>query len=134
MRETRNAQASKFDFYSQHEIGRELEEISVTLDELPELLPMIEIDVFEVGVKDTGRIGMSAESVLHCALLKQHRQLSYQALAFHIEDSSSFRSFARLPAGLIPKKSAMQFNISRIKSETWELVNQTIVRHALSEE
>ena len=38
-----------------------------------------------------------AESVLRCALLKQHRQLSYEELAFHLEDSASFRAFARLP-------------------------------------
>ena len=38
-----------------------------------------------------------AELVLRCALLKQHRQLSYEELAFHLEDSASFRAFARLP-------------------------------------
>jgi hypothetical protein len=34
---------------------------------------------------------------LRCALLKQQRQLSYEELAFHLEDSASFRAFARLP-------------------------------------
>ncbi|CCV09189.1 hypothetical protein MESS2_880019 [Mesorhizobium metallidurans STM 2683] len=37
--------------------------------------------------------------MLRCALLKQHSQLSYQELAFHPEDSASFRAFARLPWG-----------------------------------
>jgi IS5 family transposase len=32
--------------------------------------------------------------VLRCAILKQYRQLSYQELAFHLEDSTSFRAFA----------------------------------------
>jgi IS5 family transposase len=49
------------------------------------------------GVKETGREGPPAESVLRCAVLKQHRQLSSQELAFHLEDSTSFRAFARLP-------------------------------------
>ncbi|MBR9910640.1 MAG: ISNCY family transposase [Gammaproteobacteria bacterium] len=133
MRETRTAQASIFDLYAQHEIGRELEAISDTLDGLPELLSLIAADIFEEETKETGRTGMSAESVLRCALLKQHRQLSYQALAFHVEDSSSYRSFARLPSGLVPRKSALQLNISRIKAETWELVNQAIVRQALGD-
>jgi hypothetical protein len=31
--------------------------------------------------KETGREGLPAESVLRCALLKQHRQLSYEELA-----------------------------------------------------
>jgi IS5 family transposase len=34
---------------------------------------------------------------LRSALLKQYRQLSYKELAFHLEDSASFRAFARLP-------------------------------------
>jgi IS5 family transposase len=46
---------------------------------------------------ETGRRGLPAESVLRCALLKQQRQLSYEELAFHLEDSASFRAFARLP-------------------------------------
>jgi len=48
-------------------------------------------------VRETGRLGLPAEAVLRCAPLKQHRQLSYQELAFHLEDSASFRAFARLP-------------------------------------
>ena len=45
----------------------------------------------------TGRRGLSAESVLRCAVLKQHRQLSYEELAFYLQDSASFQAFARLP-------------------------------------
>lgn len=134
MRETRTAQASIFDLYAQHELGRELEEISVTLDQLPELVQFITADLCKESTKETGRHGMSAESVLRCALLKQHRQLSYQVLAFHLEDSASFRCFARLPSGMTPRKSALQDNISSIDPMTWELVNQRIVRHALDEE
>jgi hypothetical protein len=50
----------------------------------------------------TGRRGLPAESVLRCTLLKQQRQLSYEELAFHLEDSASFRAFARLPLGWSP--------------------------------
>jgi IS5 family transposase len=39
---------------------------------------------------------LPAELVLRCALLKQYRQLTYEELALHLEDSSSFRAFARL--------------------------------------
>jgi len=35
---------------------------------------------------------MSVESVLRCGLLKQHRQLSYKELAFHLMDSASFQA------------------------------------------
>ncbi|MHC2543297.1 IS5 family transposase [Sinorhizobium meliloti] len=42
--------------------------------------------------------------MLRCALLKQYHQLSYEELAFHLEDCASFRAFARLPWGWSPKK------------------------------
>src|SRR6516225_7457369 len=53
-------------------------------------------DLRRQGVQETGRHGLPAEAVLRCALLKQYRQLSYEELAFHLEDSASFRAFARL--------------------------------------
>jgi len=61
--------------------------------------------------------------VLRCALLKQYRQLSYQELAFHLEDSASFRAFARLPWSWSPQKSVLQRTISAIRPETWEQIN-----------
>jgi IS5 family transposase len=49
---------------------------------------------------------MTAEQVLRCAILKQYRELTYEELAFHLEDSDAFRSFARLdivtPPFIIP--------------------------------
>jgi len=47
----------------------------------------------------------NASSHLDCrATLKQEWQLSYEELAFHLEDSASFRAFARLPLAWLPKK------------------------------
>jgi IS5 family transposase len=74
------------------------------------------------------------ESVLRCAILKQMRQLSYEELAFYLEDSGSFRSFARLPQGVVPRKSGLQDNIRRIQPETWEAINQALVGQALADE
>ena len=71
------------------------------------------------------------KSVLRCALLKQHRQLSYEELAFHLEDSASFRAFARLPLSWTPKKSALQGAISAIRPETWEAINRALLKDAL---
>ena len=66
--------------------------------------------------QDTGRQGLPAEAVLRCALLKQYRQLSYEELAFHLEDSASFRAFARLPMVWSPSKSVLHKTISAITS------------------
>ena len=84
----------------------------------------------DVGVKATGRQGLPAEAVLRCALLKQYRQLSYQELAFHLEDSASFRAFARLPWSWSPQKSVLQKTISAIRPETWEEINRTLLSSA----
>jgi IS5 family transposase len=83
-----------------------------------------------LGVKATGRQGLPAEAVLRCALLKQYRQLSYQELAFHLEDSASFRAFARLPLSWSPQKSALQKTISAIRPETWEEINRVLLSSA----
>ena len=72
------------------------------------------------GSRRPGGQGLPAESVLRCAVLKQHRQLSYQELAFHLEDSASFRAFARLPWSWSPRKSVLHKTISAIRAETWE--------------
>ena len=74
--------------------------------------------------------GLPVESVLRCALLKQQRQLSYEELAFHLEDSASFRAFARLPLGWSPKKSVLHQTIGALRAETWEAVNQALLASA----
>ena len=116
MRQERTVQASIFDVFAAHEIGRELKAMSQWLDEHRDLLGLVATDLGQHGVKATGREGLPAEAVLRCALLKQHRQLSYEELAFHLEDSASFRAFARLPFGWTPKKSVLQKTISAIRA------------------
>ena len=133
MRQERTIQASIFDLFAEHEIGRELKAMSQWLDEHHELLGLVAKDLSRYGVKATGRQGLPAEAVLRCALLKQHRQLSYQELAFHLEDSASFRAFARLPWGWSPKKSVLQKTISAIRAETWEQINQALLASAKQE-
>ena len=91
MRQERIIQTSIFDLFAEHEIGRELKAMSDWLDRQPDLLGLVLADLSRHGVKPTGRDGLPAEAVLRCALLKQYRQLSYEELAFHLEDSCGFR-------------------------------------------
>jgi IS5 family transposase len=130
MRQERTVQASIFDVFAGHEIGRELKAISQWLDQHPTLVKLVVSDLRQRGVKETGREGLPAESVLRCGLLKQHRQLSYEELAFHLEDSASFRAFARLPLSWTPKKSVLHKTISAIRAETWQAINQTVLQSA----
>ncbi len=130
MRQKRTVQGSIFDLYAEHEIGRELKAMSDWLDSHPEVLDWIASDLCRAETKETGREGLSVESILRCAILKQHRQLSYEALAFYLEDSLSFRAFARLPLRLRPKKSVLQNGISAIGAASWERVNRLMLLDA----
>ena len=75
-----------FDVFAGHEIGRELKKMSKWLDEHRTLLGLVAADLRRDGVQETGRQGLPAEAVLRCGLLQQYRQLSYEELAFHLED------------------------------------------------
>jgi transposase, IS5 family len=133
MRQERTVQASIFDVFAGHEIGRELKAMSDWLDAHGALLSLVAADLRREGMKETGRQGLPAEAVLRCALLKQYRQLSYEELAFHLEDSASFRAFARLPWPWSPKKSVLQRTISALRAETWEAINRTLLAGARQE-
>src|SRR5580658_3142148 len=133
MRQQRTIQSSLFDLFAGHEIGRELKAISRWLDEQPAIITLVAQDLRRHGAKQTGRQGLPAESVLRCAILKQHRQLSYEELAFHLEDSASFRAFARAPLSWTPKKSVLQGTISAIAAETWEAINRILIESARQE-
>ena len=130
MRQERIIQASIFDRFAEHEIGRELKAMSHWLDGQRELLSLVAADLRRGGVKETGRRGLPAEAVLRCALLKQYRQLSYAELAFHLQDSASFRAFARLPLSWSPKRSVLHKTIGAIRTETWERINRALLTSA----
>jgi len=130
MRQERTVQATVFDIFAEHEIGRELNAMSRWLDQHRSLLSLVAADLSGHGIKETGRHGLPAEAVLRCALLKQYRQLSYVELAFHLEDSASFISFARLPLSWSPKKSVLQQTISAISAASWEAINRAVLSSA----
>ena len=133
MRHKRTSQVSIFEGFAGHDIGRELAAMSQWLDAHTSVLEWVHDDLRSRGVKETGRNGLSSESGLRCALLKQHRQLSYEELAFHLQDSLSFQAFARLPMGMGPKKSALQRVVSAIRPRTWERINARLKGSAREE-
>lgn len=73
---------------------------------------------------------MTTEQVLRCAVLKQYRELTYEELAFHLEDSDAFRTFSRLEMGQYPSKSILQENIKSIGEDTWEAIHGEIIGYA----
>ena len=133
MRQERTVQATIFEVFARHEIGCALQAISQWLDGQRSLVSLVAGDLRRQGVRETGRRGLPAETVLRCALLKQQRQLSYEELAFHLEDSASFRAFARLSLAWSPKKSVLHQTISALRPQTWEAVNQALLASAQQE-
>jgi len=130
MREKRTLQANLFDVYVDHNIGQELKAMSDYLDAHPEIVDMVTPDVIKTIPRQTGRTGLTVESILRCALLKQHRQITYEELAFCLMDSISCQTFARLQDGFLPKKSVLQQSISKITGATWEKINLNILDSA----
>ena len=133
MRQERTVQASLFDLFADHESGCELKAMSQWLDEHRQLIGLAAEDLRRHGVKETGREGLPAELVLRCALLKQHRQLSYEELAFHLEDLASFEPSRGCRCRGSPKKSVLHRTISAIRAETWEAINRSLLASARQE-
>ena len=130
MRQKLTRQMSIFSVTMRHDIGKELAVFSEILDATPKMLDLVYADLTRVSRKDTGREGMTAEQVLRCVALKQYRNLSYEELAFHLEDSKSFRAFARLEMGQYPSSSSLQENIKPLSEETWEAVHECLMQYA----
>ena len=130
MREKHTVQRSIFEHYAEHEIGLELKLMSGWLDQNTDLLDWVAADIKPRTVEDTGRKGLSVESVLRCALLKQYRQMTYEELVFCLLDSASCQTFARLSMEWFPKKSVLQSCISAISAVTWERINQRLLHSA----
>jgi transposase, IS5 family len=130
MRKKWDEQASLFHVLPRNKIARELEAISGVLDTQPQILDKVYKDLVRTHLMDTGRDGMTAEQVLRCAILKQYRNLTYEELAFHLEDSQSFRAFGKLRMGQYPSSSTLQENIKALSVESWETVHQAILGYA----
>ncbi|MEE9319608.1 MAG: ISNCY family transposase [Granulosicoccus sp.] len=129
MRETRNAQASIFDFYAEHEYAQQLRRLSELLDKHPIILSLVERDFDKKEIANTGAWGLSLESILRCLLLKQILCVSYRQLAFNLSDSPSYRAFVRLRSGQFPGKSALQASVRKISHETLDQINHQLILH-----
>jgi IS5 family transposase len=121
---------SLFDLMHTSAIAKELRCISKILDQTPEILDTVHCNLLRGRREDTGRYGLTADQVLRCAILKQYRELTYEELAFYLEDSAAFRFFARLEMGVYPSKSVLQDNIKSLSEATWEALHQLILGYA----
>lgn len=116
----------------EHTRGKELVEMSNVLDQMPEVATLVHGALVAAGGDpDKGREAMTAEQVLRAMIIKQLNGFSYDQLAFHLADSSSFRSFCRFALGnRTPSKSTLQRNIKCVPADVWERTNRFLVGHA----
>jgi transposase, IS5 family len=113
----------------------ELHRMSAVLDAIPDAAKLVGADLAHRGDKEIdtskGREGMTAEQVLRAFVVKQMKGYSYEDLAFHLADSSTYRSFCRFGiADKPPTKSRLQKNIKRVQAETWATINRKLVLYA----
>lgn len=132
MRENDNFQMPLATLKSKHPRSRELEKISELLDTQKDLYERATRDLVGDRRRDRGRRGMTGEQVLRIGLLYMIFELTYEELAFHLDDSSAFRFFSPLPFGQPIRVSTLKNNLKRISEETWEAVNQHLVECACS--
>jgi len=122
-----------FTTISNNPIARELEEIYKIIDANPGVLNPVYQDLIRNKRHDAGRKGMAAEQALRCCIVRQYRQLNYEELAFHLDDSSAFRTFSRLEMGQYHRKSILQENIKALSEERWEAIQSQIIDYARDE-
>ena len=123
MRETRTVQNSIFDSYSKHDHGVLLKTLSDRLDSHPDILKLLQVDLIDPSRKAVGCRGLSVDSVFRCLLLKQILGVSYDQLSFHLSDSITYRTFARLSAQQAPSRAGLQSVIRKIQPQTLQAVH-----------
>jgi IS5 family transposase len=126
MRKYRRAQESIYDYCGENETGRVLRGVTRILDDHPQILDILAKDLTNEESMNTGRRGLSVESVFRCLLLKQQFSLTYSELAFFLEESPTYRTFAQLEQDQFPSRSALHSLIRRIQPETLERVYEVL--------
>ena len=137
MRRKLQGQRSFSDPWLSAEPAQELAAMSVLLDSDPTPTVLVEQDL-EAARRQHGAKwsagGLSGAQVLRALLLKQIHGFSFRALAFHLADSRTYRTFCRLgwndPA---PSKSALAAGIKALRAATLEQINRWLVRLAAAQ-
>ena len=117
-----------------HPKAIELKLISEILDEIPIIYDMALQDLISDYTIETGANGMTAEQVVRAAILKQTEGFSYEELAFHLLDSTTYRNFLKI--GFVEKgfkRATLHQNIKALSPDTLESIHRIIVAYGQSE-
>ena len=133
MRESVRKQLPLVEPAIEHEHAGELHRIRRLVDEHPEMADLVHADLVRgLSNPHTGRRGrLSAEQVLMALLIKQMNDFSYEALAYHLADSRTYRAVCGLGIGdKIPSGKTLQRDIKKIGADTLEAINRILVASA----
>jgi IS5 family transposase len=111
-------------------MSKKLVKISEILQKDVSFLQKVAEDFKSPKGSPAGAKGMTIEQVVRVAILKQLRQLGYEALYDELNDNISYRRFAKIHEGEVPKKMTLNENIKRISPGGWEEVHKVIVKTA----
>ena len=131
MRQERTVQASIFDLFAGHEIGRELKAMSAWLDDAPRAVQPGRGG--PAPARGEGRPGGRACRRRRCCAAPCSSSIVSSAIRSWRSiwrNSASFRAFARLPHAWSPQKSVLHQTISAIRAETWEQINRALLASA----
>ena len=131
MREARKIQETLREPWLNLDHAKELEAMSRLLDDNPTVAELVWQDLrVATGSKQAtrGAGGLSADQVLRILVVKQMNGFSYRELAFHLADSSSYRTFCRLGiTDKVPTKSSLNVNLKALRPSTLEAVNRVFI-------
>jgi IS5 family transposase len=121
----------RLEFYqSNSKMSKKLQKISDILQKDVSFLEKVAEDFKTPKGSPAGANGMTIEQVVRVAILKQLRQLCYEELFDELNDNISYRRFAKIHEGEVPKKMTLNENIKRISPEGWEEIHKAIIKIA----
>lgn len=135
MREAYRSQRTVETRWLDLEHAAELRTISELLDSRPAIYKLAWEDLQERSRSwgaASGAKGLTAEQLVRALIIKQMNEFSYRQLAFHLADSSTFRTFCRLSTcAASPRKSALAAGIKALRPGTLEAIHRLIVGMAV---
>ena len=116
-----------------HPHAQELAAMSALLNEQPGLTDLVQQDLDAACPKNprTGRPGLTGEQTARILVLRQLTEWTYDELAFHLADSSTYRAFCRIAAlAKPPSRSALAAAVERVQPATLAAMNALLVTSA----
>ena len=117
-----------------HKFSADLKRMAEILEKHPEFIDWVHSDIMAgKSQKGNGARGMTSEQIFRAAIIKQMNDWTYGFLEVQCVDSEMTRAFIKLGFGEAYSDSCLQANIAKIRGQTWQRINDALVRYAAEE-